>query len=103
MRRKVFTTKAINRAKLLKRQGASNEEIAAAIGSTPGSVRKQLSVSGAHRERTDHGYLGAFVGGEVEEAIKREAAKRRKSATALVRDILKAIVLENLFTAVLED
>lgn len=87
----------------MKSEGASNEEIAVAIGSTAASVRNHLARLGVNKGRTDNGYMGAFVGADIEERIKVEAAKRRKSAATLVRDLLKAIAISDLFNAVLEE
>jgi hypothetical protein len=109
-RRRVFTPTAINAIRVLAAQGKSASEIAAAIGSTPASVRvkccqlkiplrgrwQQERLLGRHR-------LFIYLQDADYAALKQKAADMQKSAVELSSELLGAVIRGDIYEAVLDD
>ena len=109
-RRRVFTPAAIDAIRVLAAQGKSAAEIAAAIGSTPASVRVkccQLKISLRRRwEQALHieGHrLIIYLQDADYAALKRKAADRQRSAVELSGELLRAVIRGDIYEAVLDD
>jgi hypothetical protein len=109
-RRRVFTPAAIDAIRVLAAQGKSAAEIAAAIGSTPASVRVkccQLKISLRRRwEQALHieGHrLIIYLQDNDYAALKRKAADRQRSAVELSGELLRAVIRGDIYEAVLDD
>lgn len=109
-RRRVFTPTAIDAIRVLAAQGKSAAEIAAAIGSTPASVRVkccQLKISLRRRwEQALHieGHrLIIYLQDADYAALKRKAADRQRSAVELSGELLRAVIRGDIYEAVLDD
>jgi hypothetical protein len=113
-RGQVFTAKAVTVIQKLAEQGRSASEIAAAIGSTPASVRvrcSQLKIKLVRRgrpSRAEGNGLGdrkmiVYTRQEVYAALHRKAAHMHKSPAELARMLLEAIASSDLYEAVLDD
>jgi hypothetical protein len=109
-RRCVFTPAAIDAIRVLAAQGKSAAEIAAAIGSTPASVRVkccQLKISLRRRwEQALHieGHrLIIYLQDADYAALKRKAADRQRSAVELSGELLRAVIRGDIYEAVLDD
>jgi hypothetical protein len=108
-RRRVFTPTAIDAIRVLAAQGKSAAEIAAAIGSTPASVRVkccQLKISLRRRwEQALHieGHrLIIYLQDADYAALKRKAADRQRSVE-LSGELLRAVIRGDIYEAVLDD
>ena|ERR1700683_173980 len=115
-RGQVFTPKTVNIIRGLADQGRSASEIAAAIGSTPASVRVrccQLKIKLVRRGRSggqepqQHGgqerKMVVYTRPEVYAALNRKAAHMHKSPAELAALLLEAIVSSDIYDAVLDD
>jgi hypothetical protein len=109
-RRRVFTPAAIDAIRVLAAHGKSAAEIAAAIGSTPASVRVkccQLKISLRRRwEQALHieGHrLIIYLQDADYAALKRKAADRQRSAVELSGELLRAVIRGDIYEAVLDD
>jgi transposase-like protein len=116
MRRRIFTPATIQIVRELAGQGKSAAEIAARIGSTPGSVRvksSQHKIKLGHRGRPSLRPVAAGPGEakklQVElrspdlAALNRRAALMGKTPTVLASALLETIVTSDLFNAVLDE
>ena len=110
MPRRMFTPTVIKAIRELASQGESASEIAAAIGSTAGSVRVkccQLKIQLSRRGRPclhrDEHKLVLYMRPEDYTALKRKAAHMRKSPAELAGTLLEMIVSADIFQAVLDD
>jgi len=115
MPRRVFTPTVIQAVRQLAGQGKTASEIAATIGSTPGSVRVkccQLSIALSRRGRPslvpnryprDEHRLVVNIRPDDYAALKLKAARMRKSPVEFAGMLLQAIVAANIFDAVLDD
>jgi hypothetical protein len=109
-RRRVFTPTAINAIRVLAAQGKSASEIAAAIGSTPGSVRVkccQLKIP-LRRRWQQARQIGArslliHLDDADYAALRRKAADMQKSAVELTGELLRAVIRGDIYEAVLDD
>ena len=112
----VFTPKVVNIIRGLADQGRSAPEIAAAIGSTPASVRVrccQLKIKLVRRGRTSRKEteprsgrerkMVVYTHPEVYAALNRKAAHMHKSPVELAALLLEAIVSSDIYDAVLDD
>jgi hypothetical protein len=109
-RQRVFTQTAIDTIRVLAAQGKSAAEIAAAIGSTPGSVRVkccQLKIPlrrGWGRPRRIGGHSLVIYLQEADyAALKRKAADMQKSTVELSSELLRAVIRGDIYQAVLDD
>jgi hypothetical protein len=109
-RRRVFTQTAIDTIRVLAAQEKSAAEIAAAIGSTPASVRVkccQLKISlrrGWQRARHIGGCgLVIYLQEADYAALKRKAADMQKSTIELSSELLRAVIRGDIYEAVLDD
>jgi hypothetical protein len=115
MPRRVFTPVVIKAVRELASQGKTASEIAATIGSTPGSVRVkccQLKIQLSWRGRpslvpslfphNEH-MLVVNMRSDDYAALKLKAAQMRKSPVEFAGMLLEAIVSANIFDAVLDD
>jgi hypothetical protein len=115
-RGQIFTPRTVTVIQRLADQGRAASEIAAAIGSTPASVRvrcSQLKIRLIRRGRPSRQEMKANGSGERKlivyarqeayAALQREAAKMHKPPTELARMLLEAIADSDLFGAVLDD
>jgi hypothetical protein len=110
MPRRVFTPAVVKDIRELASQGKSASAIAAAIGSTAGSVRVkcchlkiQLSRRGRPCLYPDEHKLVLYMRPEDYAALKRKAAHKCKSPGELAGTLLEMIVNADLFQAVLDD
>jgi hypothetical protein len=116
MPRRVFTPAVIKSIRELATQGKSASEIAAAIGSTPASVRVkccQLKIPLSRRgrpslvpsfpQRIGEHRLVIYMRPDDYAALKQKAAHLHKSPVELAGMLLEAIVSANIFEAVLDD
>jgi hypothetical protein len=97
-RRRVFTQTAIDTIRVLAAQGKSAAEIAAAIGSTPASIRvkccqlKILLRRGWQRARHIGGRdLVIYLQEADYAALQRKAADMQKSTIELSSELLRAV------------
>jgi hypothetical protein len=109
-RRRVFTPTAISAIRILAAQGKSALEIAAAIGSTPASVRVkccQLKISLRRRwEQALHieGHrLIIYLQDDDYASLIRKAADMQKTAVELSGELLRAVIRGDIYEAVLDD
>jgi hypothetical protein len=109
-RRRVFTQTAIDTIRVLAAQGKSAAEIAAAIGSTPASVRVrccQLKIS-LRRGWQGKRHVGArglviYLLEPDYAALRRKAADMQKSTVELSSELLRAVIRGDIYEAVLDD
>ena len=114
-RSRVFTPAAVEVIRRLAAQGKSASAIAAAIGSTPASVRVrccQLRISLSRRGRPRslprqsgdvRHRLVVYLRPDRFTALTRKAANLRKTSVELAEDLLDAIVTSDIYEAVLDD
>jgi hypothetical protein len=109
-RRRVFTQTAIDTIRVLAAQGKSAAEIAAAIGSTPASVRVkcchlkiELRRRGRPTRQIGWRSVVSYLHAADYAALKRKAAEMEKSAGELAGELLKAIICSEIYEAVLDD
>jgi hypothetical protein len=109
-RRRVFTPTAINAIRVLAAQGKSASEIAAAIGSTPGSVRVnccQLKIPLRRRWQQARQIAARSLLIHLDDAdyaaLRRKAADMQKSAVELTGELLRAVIRGDIYEAVLDD
>jgi hypothetical protein len=101
----VFTRATIGRIRTMQDSGSTNKEIAAAIGSTEGSVASRTSQLGLSRN-PQHPLDKHFRVAIPERTITRcmpHAARRDISPSDLIRLMVDRIAQDNLFEAVLDD
>ena len=110
LRRRVFTPTAINAMRVLAAQGKSASEIAAAVGSTPASVRVkccQLKISLRRRWQQERQIGRRSLLIHLDEAdyiaLKRKAGETGKSAVELSSELLRAVIRGDIYEAVLDD
>jgi hypothetical protein len=105
MYRPIFTKAAIGRIQAMQDSGSTNKEIAAAIGTTEGSLAARVSQLGLSR------YPRHALGGRMRVSFPEQtftecaphAARRNLSASDLIRLLVERITQDNLFEAVLDD
>ena len=88
MNRPLFTEATIGRIQAMQDNGLTNREIAAAIGTTEGSLAACMRVSFPSQTFTE---------------CAPHAARRNLSASDLIRLLVERIMQDNLFEAVLDD
>jgi hypothetical protein len=110
---RLFTRAVINGIRELASQGKTAPEIAAIIGSTPGSVRVkccQLKISLSRRGRPslvpslpsdNQGRLVVRMRPDDYAALTRRAAQMQKTPVELAARLLEAVVSGDIFEAVL--
>jgi hypothetical protein len=113
--RRVFTPIALETIRGLAHEGKSASEIASAIGSTPGSVRVKccelkikLQSSRAGLMETQHypdakRALFVRMRPDVYAALQRKANEMDKSAGEFAGMLLEAIVVSDIYGAVLDE
>ena len=109
-RRRVFTPTAINAIRVLAAQGKSASEIAAAVGSTPASVRVkccQLKIPLRRRWQQARQIAARSLLIHLDDAdyaaLRRKAADMQKSAVELTGELLRAVIRGDIYEAVLDD
>jgi hypothetical protein len=114
-RQRVFTPATVETIRELAAQGKTASEIAAAIGSTVGSVRVRCSdfkiklkrsrrpgLQRTRQRQTREPHLVVHMRAAAYAALKRKAAHMEKSADELARVLLEEIVSSDLYEAVLD-
>jgi hypothetical protein len=103
--RPIFTREAIGRIQAMQDSGATNREIAAAIGTTEGSLESRVSQLGLARNPRRHldGHTRVAIPEQIFTQFLPHAARRHLSSSDLIRLLLKRITQDNLFEAVLDD
>jgi hypothetical protein len=109
-RRRVFTPVAINAIRILASQGKSASQIAAAIGSTPASVRVrccQLRIPLKSRWQQERQVgdrrVSIFLNDADYAALERKAAAMQKSVSELSAELLESVIRGDIYEAVLDE
>jgi hypothetical protein len=106
MARTVFTSSAVRTMRRMARDGSGAKAIAAAINSTPGSVKVECSKRGIRLRRGGNSVRGvkvvALVRRSTVKAIRSEAQRMNVTEGALATMVWEAIVEGDLFRAVLD-
>jgi hypothetical protein len=97
MYRPIFTKAAIGRIQAMQDSGSTNKEIAAAIGTTEGSLAARASQLGLG------GRMRVTFPEQTFTECAPHAARRNLSASDLIRLLVNRITQDNLFEAVLDD
>jgi len=107
MRERIFTADTILRIRQMAAEGSSSFEIAESIGSTPASVRVMCC---QHKIKIGRGRsagtplpLVAHLPGALSAEFRRKAEELQIPASVLATKLLSAIVISNIYEAVLDD
>jgi hypothetical protein len=105
MYRPIFTKAAIGRIQAMQDSGSTNKEIAAAIGTTEGSLAARVSQLGLSRypRHAPDGRMRVSFPRQTFTECAPHAARRNLSASDLIRLLVERITQDNLFEAVLDD
>jgi hypothetical protein len=101
--RPLFTKATIDRIQAMQDSGSTNREIAAAIGSTEGSLAARSSQLGLSRNPKHASCMRVTFPEQTFAECAPRAARRNLSASDLIRLLVKRITQDNLFEAVLDD
>src|SRR5258708_98259 len=99
----LFTNATIGRIQAMQDSGSTNREIAAAIGSTEGSVAARASQLGLSRNPQHVACMRVSFPSQTFTECAPHAARRNLSPSDLIRLLVKRITADNLFEAVLDD
>jgi hypothetical protein len=104
MNRPLFTEATIGRIQAMQDNGLTNREIAAAIGTTEGSLAARASQLGLSRRNPQHAAcMRVSFPSQTFTECAPHAARRNLSASDLIRLLVERIMQDNLFEAVLDD
>jgi hypothetical protein len=101
--RPLFTREAIGRIQAMQDGGSTNREIAAAIGTTEGSLASRISQLGLSRNPKNAACTRVSFPEQTFTECASHAARRNLSASDLIRLMVDRIAQDNLFEAVLDD
>lgn len=102
--RVIYTEHAISTIRKMQRAGASNAEIAMALGTTPARLTSRLNQLGLSRRRTpDVRSVHVMVPEVIIGAFSSRAEARAMTARDLIRLVLLTIAQDDLFSAILDD
>jgi hypothetical protein len=99
----IFTKAAIARIQAMQDSGSTNKEIAAAIGTTEGSLAARVSQLGLSRNPKHAASMRVSFPEQTFIQCAPQAARRNLSASDLIRLLVNRIAQDNLFEAVLDD
>jgi hypothetical protein len=107
MRERIFTADTLLRIRQMAAEGSSSFEIAESIGSTPASVRvmccqHKIKIGCGRRAQTPLP-LVAHLPGTLSAEFCRKAEELQIPASVLATKLLSAIVISNIYEAVLDD
>jgi hypothetical protein len=103
MKRPLFTKAAIGRIQAMRDGGSTNREIAAAIGTSEGSLAARASQLGLSRNPQHAACMRVSFPKQTFTECAPHAARRNLSSSELIRLLVKRITADNLFEAVLDD
>jgi hypothetical protein len=101
--RPLFTREAIGRIQAMQDSGSTNREIAAAIGTSEGSLAARSSQLGLSRNPQHAACMRVSFPEQTFSECTPHAARRNLSTPDLIRLMVDRIARDNLFEAVLDD
>jgi hypothetical protein len=105
MPERIFTPNNIRRIRRMAEEGRTAIEIAKSIGSTPASIRVMCchhKIKIGRGQLPDHAIV-ARLPGTLSSEFRRKAEELQMPASALATKLLSAIVVSNIYEAVLDD
>jgi hypothetical protein len=103
MNRLLFTKATIGRIQAMQDNGSTNREIAAAIGTSEGSLAVRVSQLGLSRNPKNATSMRVSFPEQTFTNCAPHAARRNLSTSDLIRLMVDRIAQDNLFEAVLDD
>jgi hypothetical protein len=103
MNRPLFTKATIGRIQAMQDSGSTNREIAAAIGTSEGSLAARASQLGLSRNPQHPSGRRVTIPEQIFTQCLPYATQRHLSSSDLIRLLLNRIAQDNLFEAVLDD
>jgi len=106
MSERIFTPHNLFRIRRMAEEGRSAIEIAKSIGSTPASVRVVCchhKIKIGRGQSPDQAFVVASLPPTLSTEFRRKAAELQMPASVLATKLLSAIVVSNIYEAVLDD